>query len=82
MYPLLVDDGDDLRTYLKKNNIYDIKLWPNVLWNGANSEEIKRVENMILLPIDQRYSTDEMLYMSDVIDNYFSKNRSRKKILH
>lgn len=82
MFPLLVDDGDDLRTYLKKNNIYAIKLWPNVLWNGANSEEIKRVENIILLPIDQRYSADEMLYMSGVIDNYFSKNRSRKKILY
>lgn len=82
MYPLLVDDGDDLRNYLKKNNIYAIKLWPNILWNGANSEEIKRVENMILLPIDQRYSTDAMLYMSDVIDNYFSKNKSIKKILH
>lgn len=82
MYPLLVDDGTDLRRYLKENNIYAIKLWPNVLWNGANKEEIERVENMILLPIDQRYSTDEMLYISTVINNYFSKNKSRTRILH
>lgn len=44
---------------------------------GCHSEEIMRVENMILLPIDQRYSIDEMTYISDVIDNYFSKNKSK-----
>lgn len=82
MYPLLVDDGENLRSYLKNNNIYAIKLWPNVTWNGANSEEIKRAENMILLPIDQRYSSDEMLYMSNTIDNYFSKSKIRKKNLY
>ena len=81
MYPLLVEDGEQLRTYLKENNIYAIKLWPNVLWNGANKEEIERVENMILLPIDQRYSTDEMLYISTVINTYFSKNKSKNRIL-
>jgi len=77
MYPLLTSNGEDLRNYLKENNIYAQKLWPNVLWNGANDEEIKRVENMILLPIDQRYSINEMTYISDVIDNYFSKNKSK-----
>lgn len=82
MYPLLVDNGDELRTYLKENNIYAIKLWPNVLWNGSNLEEIKRVENTLLLPIDQRYSVDEMKYMLDVIDKFFSNNKSRKKTLY
>jgi len=82
MYPLLIDDGESLRSYLKENNIYSIKLWPNVLWNGSNSEEIKRAQNMILLPIDQRYSTDDMQYMCDIIDNYFKNNQTRKKRLH
>lgn len=81
MYPLLVDDGDNLRNYLKENGIYSIKLWPNVHWNGANKEEIERVENTVLLPTDQRYNIDEMMYISAVINNYFSKNKCKTKIL-
>jgi len=80
MYPLLVDDGDNLRSYLKENQIYSIKLWPNVYWNGANKDEIVRVENTVLLPIDQRYHIDEMMYVSTVINNYFSKNKCKTKI--
>ena len=30
MYPLLVTDGEKLRTYLKENNIYSLRLWANV----------------------------------------------------
>ena len=79
LYPLLISDGEELRTYLKNNNIYAVKLWPNVLSNGANKEEIDKVNNIVLLPIDQRYSLDAMEYISDVVDNYYSKTKTRTK---
>ena len=47
-----------------------MKLWPNVLLNGSNSSEKERVENMVLLPIDQRYSKDEMGYISKTVKEY------------
>lgn len=72
LFPLLVSDGEDLREYLGKNGIYALKLWPNVSWNGANCEEIKRVEDTVLLPIDQRYQDGEMEFISDTIDKYYS----------
>ena len=82
MYPLLVDDGNKLREYLAENSIYALKLWPNVLWNGASLQEIERTENIILLPIDQRYSDNEMMYIVDIIENYFkTKGKNLKKIL-
>ena len=73
MYPLLIDDGDDLRNYLKENNIYSLMLWPNVLLNNSSSKEKKLVKNMVLLPIDQRYSENEMKYIVDTVDNYYQK---------
>ena len=79
MYPLLVDSGNELRTYLKENNIYAIKLWPNVLWNGATQDEINRVDNMILLPIDQRYSINEMDYIISTVDRYYTKYKRKVK---
>ena len=81
MYPLLVSDGESLRTYLKDNNIYSLRLWANINWNGANSDEIKKADNMVLLPIDQRYSDNEMEYIANVIDNYYSNNHNKGKIL-
>ena len=81
MYPLFVSDGESLRTYLKSNNIYSLRLWANINWNGANSDEIKKADNMVLLPIDQRYSDNEMVYIANVIDNYYSNNHNKSKIL-
>lgn len=75
MYPLFVNNGEDLRRYLKENNIYSLKLWPNLNWNGANSKEISISDNMVLLPIDQRYAEQEMEYISKVINKYYSNKR-------
>lgn len=80
MYPLLVSNGNDLRKYLKEHNIYSVKLWPNVLCNGANSNEISKVENIVLLPIDQRYTVDEMIYIYGVVNDYFSKCKRKSLI--
>ena len=73
MYPLYVNDGVELRNFLKNNNIYSLRLWANVDWNGANSIEREKADNMVLLPIDQRYSDKEMEYISDTINRYYAK---------
>lgn len=75
MYPLFVNNGENLRRYLKENNIYSLKLWPNLNWNGASSKEISISDNMVLLPIDQRYAEQEMEYIFKVIDKYYSSKR-------
>ena len=79
MFPLLTSYGEELRNYLKSNNIYAVKLWPNVLLNGANNTEIAKVNNIILLPIDQRYSPNDMNYISSVVDNFFSSTKVKTR---
>ncbi len=78
MYPLFVYDGNELREYLKVNNIYSLKLWPNIDWNGANSNEILAADNMVLIPIDQRYSFDEMEYIIKCVNDYYSNKYTKQ----
>lgn len=73
-FPIRVPDRDDFRQYLIQNNIYCAVHWPadNICPNerpqaNANSKEL------ISLPIDQRYSQNELNYMIDVISKYGGK---------
>ncbi len=75
MFPVLSPNGIALREYLKENNIYSQILWPNVQWNGASEFERKRSEQMVLLPIDQRYSLTDMEYIVSVVNNF---NKQKK----
>lgn len=70
MYPFLCNNGEKLRKYLQANNIYSQMLWPNVEWNGCDDNEVHIARQMVLLPIDQRYSEEEMQYIIDTINNY------------
>ena len=64
MYPLMVENGATLRKKLQKEKIYIPTLWPAV-FQVVNKEsvEYKMAENILPLPIDQRYSLDDMEYM-------------------
>lgn len=75
MYPFYYEDGVGLRNYLLQKKIYSQLLWPNVGWNGSNESEIGIAEKMVLLPIDQRYSGDDMNYISETIDSYVHKRK-------
>jgi len=77
MFPLLNSYGEELRNYLKINNIYAVKLWPNVLFNGLSNTEITKANNIVLLPINQRYSKDDMDYISSIVDNFFQMLKSK-----
>lgn len=72
MYPLLTKNGYKLKEYLISKKIYVPTLWPNVLEDyKENSFEYNFVNNIVLLPIDQRYSLDDMESISNIIEMWY-----------
>lgn len=64
MYPLYLENGAELRKKLQENKIYVPTLWPDVFKYCSESElEYDLAKNILPLPIDQRYTKDDMLYM-------------------
>jgi hypothetical protein len=62
VYPFLYKGNTDLRKRLHANKIYTAQYWPNLLkWLAdKNCFEYHLYENLIPLPIDQRYGALEM----------------------
>lgn len=61
MYPLYVDEGKKVRDYLISKKIYIPKLWPNIVEeNNLSKIELEYINNILPLPIDQRYSKEDM----------------------
>jgi hypothetical protein len=66
-YPYYSDQLD-LREKLIRKKIFVPTYWPNVTqWSPENSFEQKLKENLLPLPIDQRYSIEDMSKIVDVI---------------
>jgi hypothetical protein len=67
----MVPDRDDFRKYLMENSIYCAVHWP---FDGLAREErplaVSLSNNILSLPIDQRYGEKEMAYLANVIDAY------------
>lgn len=60
VYPYWTYDKD-LRKRLQENRIYTAQYWPNVLqWCDKQMLEYKMAEEIVYLPIDQRYSIADM----------------------
>ena len=60
-YPLLVENGAEIRRKLQQQKMYVPTLWPNVLnETEKTSLEYKFAENILPLPVDQRYSEDDI----------------------
>lgn len=70
VYPLWIENGNLLRQKLINHKIYIAKYWEDVLKkeNISNLEK-DMVENIIAIPIDQRYGKDEMKYIIKLIKN-------------
>lgn len=69
MYPLYVDNGEEIRKKLISKKIYIPKLWPNIVDdNLLNDIEKKYIKNILPLPIDQRYGKKEMDYIIKVLE--------------
>lgn len=60
VYPYWTSKGAELRRTLQRQRIYTATYWPNVLqWNSPVIEQ-SLVHDMLPLPIDQRYTKEEL----------------------
>ena len=61
-YPLLIENGAEVRKELQQNKIYVPTLWPNVMKDMAeDSLDHRLAENILPLPVDQRYQTIDVI---------------------
>ncbi len=68
VYPLWIKDGTLLKQKLQASRIYCATYWPNVKeWVKPNQLEHKLVNEIVPLPIDQRYGLKEMNKILDLI---------------
>ncbi len=68
MYPLYVENGADLRKLLQARKIFIPTLWPAVFDRcEPNSLEYDMAKNILPIPIDQRYHTEDMEYLTQTI---------------
>ena len=64
MYPLMVKNGPLIRKRLRELKIYIPVLWPSVFETAEkNDPEYAMAENILPLPVDQRYGREEMTYL-------------------
>lgn len=70
-YPFLTGRGEQLRDILLQQRIYTDSLWEEVTSRvPVSSFEYHLAENLIPLPIDQRYDTDDMHAISQIIHDF------------
>lgn len=64
MYPFLIENGAVLRNKLQKEQIYIPLLWPNVKHDLSSADmEYRLADNILPLPCDQRYVSNDMDYI-------------------
>lgn len=69
VFPYKVKDGNIIREKLRKNRIYVARYWANVSdWCCEDDIEVDMSENIIPLPIDQRYGEYEMNKILEVLN--------------
>ena len=67
VYPYY-SDKERLREYLINNKIFIARYWPNVLeWCQSGDWEYQLSENLVFLPIDQRYNEEAMEIILNLI---------------
>lgn len=67
-YPLLVENGEELRKQLISQNIFVPTLWPNVVNDLPESMlEHQLAKNILPIPCDQRYNEEDMEYICNLI---------------
>ncbi|WP_027218049.1 hypothetical protein [Butyrivibrio fibrisolvens] len=64
MYPLMIENGAVIKKKLQERKIYIPTLWPTVFDITKTGDiEYKMAENILPLPIDQRYEIEDMKYI-------------------
>ena len=74
-YPLLIEHGAEIRKKLQQQKIYIPTLWPNVVNDmDMDSLECRLAENILPLPVDQRYGIDDIEYTVSIITDAIAAN--------
>lgn len=77
MYPLMVGNNIDstkLRNYLIENKIYIPKLWENIPNHVELNQWEKNFSNILPIPIDQRYTINDMQHVMNLIKKYIGRD--------
>lgn len=70
-YPLMIDNGAEIRQALQQRKIYIPTLWPNVLEDvPETSVEYKMAQNILPLPCDQRYAIEDISAILQEVMSY------------
>ena len=68
MYPYMVEDADGVRGRMAAEGVFVPTLWPNVPGDAcAGPNAIDFSNNILPLPIDQRYGADDMERVLEVL---------------
>lgn len=69
MYPLYIDNGEEVRKKLQAKKIFIPTLWPAV-FNLCNEDDVEydMAKNILPIPVDQRYGIEDMEYIIQEID--------------
>lgn len=69
-YPLWIENGAKIRVELQKRKIYIPLLWPEVLKKcSVDSLEYQLANNILPIPVDQRYQEADMQYIVNMLDD-------------
>lgn len=66
-YPLMMEDGVEIRKKLIDNKIFVPRFWPNIFIPDEIIDKKKLSDVILPLPIDQRYSEDDMCRIVEFI---------------
>lgn len=71
VYPYYIEDGARLRQHLIDHQVFCARYWPNVLeWCQPEEWEYQLAENLVCIPIDQRFDEEDMNRIIDIIQEY------------
>lgn len=71
-YPLLLENGHEIKKELCENKIFVPTYWPNLdIREKLIATEKNFVDNLICLPMDQRYSSIDMEYIKNKLSKLF-----------
>ena len=74
VYPYYIEDGTRLRQYLIDHQVFCARYWPNVLeWCKSGDWEYQLTENLVCIPIDQRYREEDMQIIFDLLGSFAQK---------
>lgn len=73
MYPLFIENGNTIREKLWEKKIYVPLFWDMVFELCEKKElEYDMAENMLPIPVDQRYQIEDMEYVVNVISEWLA----------